>query len=88
MKLSWLTPEIDSEISGRREIMAKRIKKTSYVRCRGGSPLLEGIDRKLLGREDAALLNRYHRQVRTALSPLLNERERVFLAEATREIIV
>ena len=56
MKLSWLTPEIDSEISGRREIMAKRIKKTSYVRCRGGSPLLEGIDRKSLPGDCNAIL--------------------------------
>ena len=28
--------------------MAKRIRKISYVRCRGGSPLLEGIDRASL----------------------------------------
>ena len=75
-------------------ILCRRAEKVDEIQFMEFEPLtmvpfdLEGIDRKLLGREDAALLNRYHRQVRTALSPLLNERERVFLAEATREIIV
>ena len=39
--------------------MAKRIKKTSYVRCRGGSPLLEGIDRASLPRDCSAILKLY-----------------------------
>ena len=39
--------------------MAKRIKKTSYVRCRGGSQLLEGIDRASLPRDCSAILQLY-----------------------------
>ena len=39
--------------------MAKRIRKTSYVRCRGGSPLLEGIDRMSLPRDCSAILELY-----------------------------
>lgn len=39
--------------------MAKRIKKTAYVRCRGGSPLLEGIDRDALPRDCSAILELY-----------------------------
>ena len=39
--------------------MAKRIRKTSYVRCRGGSTLLEGIDRVSLPRDCSAILNLY-----------------------------
>ena len=39
--------------------MAKRIRKTSYVRCRGGSPLLEGIDRASLPRDCSAILRLY-----------------------------
>lgn len=39
--------------------MAKRIKKTSYIRCRGGSPLLEGIDRASLPKDCSAILKLY-----------------------------
>lgn len=39
--------------------MAKRVKKTSYVRCRGGSQLLEGIDRSALPRDCSAILELY-----------------------------
>ena len=39
--------------------MAKRIRKTAYVRCRGGSPLLDGIDRDSLPRDCAAILALY-----------------------------
>ena len=39
--------------------MAKRITKKSYVRCRGGSPVLEGIDRAGLPRDCAAILELY-----------------------------
>ncbi len=39
--------------------MAKRIKKTAYVRCRGGSPLLEGIDRAALPNDCEAILGLY-----------------------------
>ena len=37
-------------------IMAKKITKNAYVRCRGGSPVLEGIDRESLPRDCAAIL--------------------------------
>ena len=36
--------------------MSKRIRKISYVRCRGGSPLLDGIDRASLPRDCGAIL--------------------------------
>lgn len=39
--------------------MAKRVKKRAYVRCRGGSPLLEGIDRSALPRDCKAILELY-----------------------------
>ena len=39
--------------------MAKRIRKTAYVRCRGGSPLLEGIDRAALPNDCEAILGLY-----------------------------
>ena len=39
--------------------MAKRIRKTSYVRCRGGSPLLDGITRESLPKDCSAILELY-----------------------------
>ena len=39
--------------------MAKRIKKTAYVRCRGGSPILEGIERASLPEDCGAILELY-----------------------------
>lgn len=39
--------------------MAKRIKKTAYVLCRGGSPPLDGIDRDALPRDCSAILGMY-----------------------------
>ena len=43
-----------------RKIMAKkRIKKNAYIRCRGGSPLLEGIDRAALPHDCSAILELY-----------------------------
>ncbi len=39
--------------------MAKRVKKRAYVRCRGGSPLLEGIDRAALPRDCNAIKELY-----------------------------
>ena len=39
--------------------MAKRVIKTAYVRCRGGSPLLEGIDKASLPRDCRAILELY-----------------------------
>ena len=39
--------------------MAKRIRKTAYVRCRGGSPVPDGIDRASLPRDCKAILGLY-----------------------------
>jgi ferredoxin len=39
--------------------MAKKVKKLAYVRCRGGSPLREGIDRAALPADCAAIRERY-----------------------------
>ena len=39
--------------------MAKRIKKKAYVRCRGGSPLREGIDRSSLPTDCNAIKGMY-----------------------------
>lgn len=39
--------------------MAKRIKKTAYVRCRGDSSILEGIDRASLPKDCGAILQLY-----------------------------
>lgn len=39
--------------------MAKRIRKTAYVRCRGGSPLREGIDRTALPADCNAIREQY-----------------------------
>ena len=44
------------------------------------------IDFSLLTPEEAGWLNDYHRLVRERLSPLLDEEEKAWLAEATREI--
>ena len=39
--------------------MAARIKKIAYIRCRGGSPLKEGIDRLALPADCAAIREQY-----------------------------
>lgn len=39
--------------------MAKRIKKRAYVRCRGGSPVREGIDKGSLPKDCGAILQLY-----------------------------
>ena len=39
--------------------MAKRLKKSAYVRCRGGSPVNEGTDRASLPRDCAAIKELY-----------------------------
>ncbi len=44
------------------------------------------IDKKLLGAESALWLNNYHKMVREILSPLLNEDERIWLADKTSDL--
>ena len=39
--------------------MGKRIKKIAYVRCRGGSPLLDGIDKSALPADCQAIREMY-----------------------------
>lgn len=39
--------------------MKKKIRKTAYVRCRGGSPFKQGIDKSLLPSDCRAILERY-----------------------------
>ena len=39
--------------------MARRLKKIAYVRCRGGSPLLDGIERESLPRDCRAIRELY-----------------------------
>lgn len=47
------------ETMAREEAMAKRIRKTAYIRCRGGSSLLEGIDRSSLPPDCNSILSLY-----------------------------
>ncbi|MBQ7955361.1 MAG: aminopeptidase P family protein [Lachnospiraceae bacterium] len=47
---------------------------------------LEAIDVKYMTAENRAFLNEYHRQVFEKISPYLNEEEREWLKEATKEV--
>ncbi|MGE7694330.1 aminopeptidase P family protein [Lysinibacillus sp. NPDC094177] len=47
---------------------------------------LDGIDKDMLTESEKQWLNNYHQEVYTKLSPYLNEEERVWLREETREI--
>ncbi len=47
---------------------------------------LDALDVSLMEKRDIAYLNAYHKQVYEKISPYLTEEERVWLAEATREI--
>ena len=73
-------------------ILCRKAEKSDNIQYMEFEPLtmvpfdLDGIDAALLGEEDTELLNRYHRLVYEKLSPLLNDEERGFLADATREI--
>jgi len=46
----------------------------------------DAIDVRWLSAEDRRLLNEYHAEVYKKIAPLLNEEERAWLFEATREI--
>ncbi|MFW2491159.1 aminopeptidase P family protein [Clostridium chromiireducens] len=47
---------------------------------------IEGIDAELLTRDERDWLNNYHKETYEKLSPLLNDDEKQFLKEVTREI--
>nr|WP_312291412.1 aminopeptidase P family protein [Clostridium chromiireducens] len=47
---------------------------------------IEGIDAELLTRDERYWLNNYHKETYEKLSPLLNDDEKQFLKEVTREI--
>lgn len=47
---------------------------------------LDGIDRRFLSDEDAALLNAFHRQVYETLAPLLDEETKHWLAQYTQSV--
>ncbi|RII32005.1 aminopeptidase P family protein [Clostridium chromiireducens] len=47
---------------------------------------IEGIDAELLTRDEREWLNNYHKETYEKLSPLLNDDEKQFLKEVTREI--
>jgi len=49
---------------------------------------LAGINKEMLTEIEKQWLNNYHQEVYTKLAPYLNEEERVWLKEETREIIV
>ncbi|WP_433596279.1 aminopeptidase P family protein [Lysinibacillus xylanilyticus] len=49
---------------------------------------LAGINKEMLTESEKQWLNNYHQEVYTKLAPYLNEEERVWLKEETREIIV
>ena len=47
---------------------------------------IDGIDVSLLDENERSYLNNYHKQVYELISPYLNNRERKYLKEITREI--
>jgi len=46
------------------------------------------VDKTLLTQEEVAYLNAYHQKVYDTLAPFLNKKEKQWLAEKTRAIVV
>ena len=49
---------------------------------------LDALDLSLMSREEIAWLNDYHKQVYEKISPYLDEEEKEWLRESTREVNV
>lgn len=85
---------VENEFGIRHEnlIVCKKAEKTAYGQFMCFENLtmvpfdLDGIVPELLSDHEKELLNQYHAEVYTKISPYLNEEEKQWLKEATREI--
>lgn len=85
---------VENEFGIRHEnlLVCKKAEKTAYGQFMCFENLtmvpfdLEGIEPELLSDHEKELLNRYHAEVYTKISPYLNDEEKQWLKEATREI--
>jgi len=85
---------VENEFGIRHEnlIVCKKAEKTTYGQFMCFENLtmvpfdLDGIVPELLSDHEKELLNQYHAEVYTKISPYLNEEEKQWLKEATREI--
>lgn len=85
---------LENEFGIRHEnlILCKKAEKTSYGQFMKFEVLtmvpfdLDGIDPTLMNEHERKLLNAYHEEVYRNIAPNLNEEERAWLKEATREI--
>ena len=85
---------VENEFGIRHEnlLVCQKAEKTAYGQFMCFENLtmvpfdLEGIEPELLSDHEKELLNRYHAEVYTKISPYLNDEEKQWLKEATREI--
>ena len=85
---------LENEFGIRHEnlVLCKKAEKTSFGQCMCFEPLtmvpfdLEGINPEEMTERERKLLNDYHQKVYTTISPYLDEEEKEWLKQATREI--
>ena len=85
---------LENEFGIRHEnlVLCKRAEKTSFGQFMCFEPLtmvpfdLEGINPEEMTERERKLLNDYHQKVYTTISPYLDEEEKEWLKQATREI--
>ena len=85
---------LENEFGIRHEnlVLCKKAEKTSFGQFMCFEPLtmvpfdLEGINPEEMTERERKLLNDYHQKVYTAISPYLDEEEKEWLKQATREI--
>ena len=85
---------LENEFGIRHEnlVLCKKAEKTSFGQFMCFEPLtmvpfdLEGINPEEMTERERKLLNDYHQKVYTTISPYLNEDEKEWLKQATREI--
>lgn len=85
---------LENEFGIRHEnlVLCKKAEKTSFGQFMCFEPLtmvpfdLEGINPKEMTERERKLLNDYHQKVYTTISPYLDEEEKEWLKQATREI--
>lgn len=85
---------LENEFGIRHEnlVLCKKVEKTSFGQFMCFEPLtmvpfdLEGINPKEMTERERKLLNDYHQKVYTTISPYLDEEEKEWLKQATREI--
>ncbi len=85
---------LENEFGIRHEnlVLCKKVEKTSFGQFMCFEPLtmvpfdLEGINPEEMTERERKLLNDYHQKVYTTISPYLDEEEKEWLKQATREI--